>query len=188
MWVVATAFAAPAAQTGWIGDIALGSGPERVTAVVGRAGAQVVELDYRDPGAFARALLDAPSLLAQLHQAGVEPGWFDGLPDSGPRFVVASDDEARASYVFVRGRLQAMALSLSAAAVAPAADPFRRDRLDPLTQTLGALCGSLRPIGRDDYGNAVAWQGDRCAGGTLIARYDPREPGAALRVVAFERP
>jgi hypothetical protein len=198
MWAVAAAYAGPDPSSTsrsavppkavhWVAEAQLGAGPDRVAENLRRAGAATVEqVDFRQPGAFARGALDAPGLLAQLHQAGVEPSWFDQLPASGPTFVVATGPEGRASYAFVGGRLQAVALALTAQAVAPSPDPFERDRLEPLRATVAALGAAGRVTARDDYGNPIAWSADR-PGGTLVVRYDPRDRDAAVQVLLYAK-
>ncbi|MEZ4240524.1 MAG: hypothetical protein R3F59_31090, partial [Myxococcota bacterium] len=103
----------------------------------------------------------------------------------GPRFVVAEGPDGRASYVFVDGRLGALALALRAAAVAPLADPFRRDRLEPLREALDRICRDRRVSERDAYGSPVGWEGAACSGGRLAVRYDPLDVDAAVQAVVF---
>ena len=186
--LVAAAVAAPPSAVGWVAEVQLGADPAGVAEVLRRSGATRVEpFGYRQPGAFARGLLDAPGLLAALHRAGAAPALFDGLPEAGPSFVVGEGPDGRAAYVFVDERLVAFAVTFPARSVAPHDDPFRRDRLAPLRATVDALCWGVRPAERDDYGNVVGWLGERCSGGTLVVRYEPLEPEAALQAVVFRR-
>ena len=125
-------------------------------------------------------------LLAKLNEEGVQTPFFDDLPDAGPRFVVAEGPEGRASYAFVKGKLWAMAVNLTADAVAPKRDPFLKERLEPLKSTLRQICRNRQVVERDEYKNPIAWRG-KCSGGDLVVRYDPVDIDAAVQIVVYRR-
>jgi hypothetical protein len=188
VWLLLPAAAAAPDAARWVGDVRIGARPAEVVALLERTGAtRIDQRDFRDPGAFAVGLLGPPGLLAQLNRAGAEPPFFARLPEAGPRFVVAEGPQGRASYAFVDDRLWAVALALDAGAVAPMADPFERDRLEPLRSALDAICPARTTTARDAYGNPMAWESSGCSGGRLAARYDPLDVDATVQVVVFAR-
>lgn len=165
-------------------EVQVGASQSSVVATLEKLGATEVRVEAFDaPGAFARGTLERPSLLALLQRAGVQHPFFDALPKSGPTFVTARIDEARAAYAFVAGKLWSMALTLPYEVVRPSQDPFDPQRLEPLRQALDDLCADRRPVATDDYRNPIAWKSASCRGGRASLWYEPDDPEATLKVV-----
>lgn len=174
------AAAAPAAGAALLSGAQIGQREAELLRALAALGATAEVYAHDRPGAFAEGMLRGPGLLSQLRLAGVEPPAFRGLPAKGPRFVRASLPGAEAAYLLVNGQVWAMGLRLSAAEVAPHADPFRPDRLAPLRESLDALCPSRAVSDKDPWGNATAWTAADCRGGRAALRHQPGDPAASV--------
>jgi hypothetical protein len=171
-----------------VGAVHLSDTPKVVRHRLEKMGATAIDIRrFDEPGAFAVGALDTPGLLALLNRAGVKHPLFAGLPETGPTFVTANLEGARVAYAFIDGRLWTVALKIPYKAIEPLPDPFARDRLRPLVETLSAVCPSLKPSERDSYGNAIAWRGSGCSGGIASVWYEPDEPASALKVLLHPR-
>ena len=181
------AAAAPAPGAALLTATQVGQREDALLRALAALGATVEVYAHDRPGAYAEGMMRGPGLLSQLRLAGAAPPAFQGLQKRGPRFVRASLPGADAAYLLVNGQVWAAGLRLSAAQVAPHADPFRADRLAPLTESLDALCPRRAPSAADPWGNATAWTATDCRGGRAALRHQPGDPLASVLAVVYPR-
>lgn len=162
----------------------IGMNEAALRAALTAAGAAIWAGGHREAGALDRGLLDRPGLLAGLRAAGAPHRLLDGLPQRGPRVVVAQQAGVDGAYALLDDKLEAFALSLPAEAVAPRPAPFDPDRLRPLSEAIAALCPGAPVAARDPRGRAWAWAGP-CHGGRGRVEHHPETPEDALRLVVW---
>jgi len=179
--------AAPAPGAALLSATQIGQREDALLRALQSLGATVEVYAHDRPGAYAEGMMRGPGLLSQLRLAGAQPPAFQGLQKRGPRFVRASLPGADAAYLLMNGQVWAAGLRLSAAQVAPHADPFRADRLAPLTESLDALCPGRAPSAADAWGNATAWTAKDCRGGRAALRHQPGDPLASVLAVVYPK-
>jgi len=152
-----------------------GSAQKTVEKQLTTAGYSVKSVSWDEPGGLAAGTLGPPGLLALMNRYKVRNRLIDGLPTTGPSFIVVEHESAFAVYAFLRNKLWATAYGLTHTALKPSPDPFESTRLSALTKTTAAIrsrCGGLSVTKRDPYGNAREWK-TSCQAGRAYAHYEP---------------
>ena len=152
----------------------VGTSEKRLLRMVKKAGFSFQRVVWKDKGAMARGLVGNPHHLKMLNERGVNHPFFDGLPDKGPTFVVASYAGSRAVYALMDAKVWSLGygVNLQAQRDLDYDDPDRVGHIRLIFSELARLCADLRVEEADSYGNPRVFACTKGPGGPLYARYD----------------
>ncbi len=152
----------------------IGTSEKRLVKMVKKAGFSFERVVWNTKGAMARGLVGNPHHLKMLNERGVKHPFFDGLPDKGPTFVVASYAGAKAVYALMDAKVWSLGygINLQAQRDLDYDDPARVGHIRLIFSELSRLCSDLKVEESDDYGNPRVFTCAKGPGGPLYARYD----------------
>ena len=152
----------------------VGKPTSRLEILAGQLGYQVEHFEWQDKRAMSRGLLKEPALLEQLNRAEVAHPLFDGLPQKGPTFLRLTRPGVDIVFASIQGEIWAVALSFKLTA-AKEISPFDKNRVAHIRRqfrSIESLCREMK-IEKGSHGTPRVFRGRDCAGGNMVARFEP---------------